>query len=230
MSSSVSTTTGGVVVVTHVHPAPQDGEPQRPVGIQKFVKGRPMILGTIQIMIGLITLLFGIVMAINADTLGVFSGFFIWGALIYIIAGSLTMAAGKSLNCCWVIAALVLSVIAAVAACIAILLYSLDAAVVLDFQCVDCIRYLPLSQGVSGVLAAFHLLALIVSITVAAFCCCATCNSGEQASSYVLVTTDGSVTAQAPPSAPLYTDRQPHPEEPRDPTLASPPAYSAVVN
>uniref|UniRef100_A0A4W6DY04 Uncharacterized protein n=1 Tax=Lates calcarifer TaxID=8187 RepID=A0A4W6DY04_LATCA len=82
MSSSVSTTTGGVVVVTHVHPTPQDGEPQRPVGIQKFVKGRPMILGTIQIIIGLMTLLFGIVMAINANTLGVFSGFFVWGALI----------------------------------------------------------------------------------------------------------------------------------------------------
>uniref|UniRef100_A0A4W6D368 Uncharacterized protein n=1 Tax=Lates calcarifer TaxID=8187 RepID=A0A4W6D368_LATCA len=141
MSSSVSTTTGGVVVVTHVHPTPQDGEPQRPVGIQKFVKGRPMILGTIQIIIGLMTLLFGIVMAINADTLGVFSGFFIWGALIYIAAGSLTVAAGKSLNRCQT-----------------------------------------LSKGVSGVLAAFHLLALIVSVTVAAFCCCAICNSGEQVS------------------------------------------------
>ncbi|GAA6216890.1 membrane-spanning 4-domains subfamily A member 4D-like [Lates japonicus] len=129
MSSSVSSTTGGVVVVTHVHPTPQGAEPKHPVGIQKFSKGRPMVLGTIQIIIGLMTLLFGIVMVIRADTLGIFSGFFVWGALIYITAGSLTVAAGKSLNRCRVIAALVLSVIAAVAACAAVILYFLDAVI-----------------------------------------------------------------------------------------------------
>uniref|UniRef100_A0A4W6DVI9 Membrane-spanning 4-domains subfamily A member 4A-like n=1 Tax=Lates calcarifer TaxID=8187 RepID=A0A4W6DVI9_LATCA len=199
-----------------------------------------MILGTIQIIIGLMTLLFGIVMAINANTLGVFSGFFVWGALIYIAAGSLTVAAGKSLNRCRVIAALVLCVIAAVAACIATILYSLDASGILYFPCYDynhdyswhnsCYTYKSRTHGFSGVFVVFHLLALIVSITVAAFCCSATCNCGEQAPSYVLVTADTSVTSQAPPSAPLYTDRQPHPEESRDPTLAPPPPYTAVVN
>ncbi|GLD55604.1 membrane-spanning 4-domains subfamily A member 12-like isoform X1, partial [Lates japonicus] len=82
MSSSVSSTTGGVVVVTHVHPTPQDGEPQRPVGIQKFSRTSPMALGTIQIIIGLMTLLFGIVMVIDRNTVAIFTGIFVWGALI----------------------------------------------------------------------------------------------------------------------------------------------------
>uniref|UniRef100_A0A4W6D2N3 Uncharacterized protein n=1 Tax=Lates calcarifer TaxID=8187 RepID=A0A4W6D2N3_LATCA len=235
MSSSVSTTVGGVVVVTHVHPASQGSVPQHPVGIQKFTKGRPMALGSVQIMVGLMTLLFGIVMAIDANTLGVYSGFFVWGALFYIIAGSLTVAAGKSLNRCRVIAALVFSVIAAVAGCAAVILYSLDAVIWMpcyhySYGSRSCHSSQTLSKGVSGVLAVFHLLALIVSITVAAFCCNATCNCGEQESSYVLVTTNTSVTSQAPPSAPLYTDQHLHPEESRDPTLAPPPPYTAVVN
>ncbi|XP_018544854.1 membrane-spanning 4-domains subfamily A member 15 isoform X8 [Lates calcarifer] len=189
MSSSVSTTTGGVVVVTHVHPTPQDGEPQRPVGIQKFSRASPMAFGTVQIMIGLMTLLLGIVMAINANTLGVFSGFFVWGALIYIAAGSLTVAAGKSLNRCrsW-------------------------------------------TPGVSGVIAVFNLLALIVSITVAVFCCNATCNCGEQAPLHIFITAEAPVTAQASSSVPLHTGNKQHPEEPRDPALPQPPPYTTAVN
>ncbi|GLD57686.1 membrane-spanning 4-domains subfamily A member 15-like isoform X1 [Lates japonicus] len=82
MSSSVSTTVGGVVVVTHVHPAPQGATSQLPVGIQKFSRASPMALGTVRIMIGLMTLLFGIVMAVNPNTEGVSGGIFVWGAAI----------------------------------------------------------------------------------------------------------------------------------------------------
>ena len=39
-----------------------------------------LLLQTVQIMIGMITLLFGIAMVVYADTLGIYSGFFIWGA------------------------------------------------------------------------------------------------------------------------------------------------------
>ncbi|GLD57684.1 membrane-spanning 4-domains subfamily A member 15-like isoform X1 [Lates japonicus] len=85
---------------THVHPAPQGATSQRPVGIQKFSRASPMALGTVQIMIGLMTLLFGIVLVAYPDTLGIYSGIFVWGAAIHILAGSLTVAAGKSLNRC----------------------------------------------------------------------------------------------------------------------------------
>ncbi|GLD58150.1 membrane-spanning 4-domains subfamily A member 15-like isoform X1 [Lates japonicus] len=223
MSSTVSTTVGGVVVVTHVHPAPQGAAPQHLVGIQKFTKGRPMALGTIQIMIGLITLLFGIVMAINADTLGVFSGFFIWGALIHILAGSLTVAAGKSLNRCLVNGTLGVSVLAAVVSCIATILHSLDATGIMWRSCYGysdpsnrgedmfCLFYQARTQGVLGVLIVFNLLELIVSITVAGYGCCASYSAEE--SSVVVISADASLTRHAPPSALFLKDIEP-PEEP----------------
>ncbi|XP_050923830.1 membrane-spanning 4-domains subfamily A member 4D [Lates calcarifer] len=229
MSSSVSTTVGGVVVVTHVHPTPQGAMPQLPVGIQKFSRASPMALGTVQIMIGLITLLFGIVMVIHADTLGDFSGVFVWGALIYIIAGSLTVAAGKSPNRYQVNLILLFSVVTAVASSVATILCSLDAAgVVIPCHDYACPLYQTQTKGFSGVLAVFHVLAFVVSITVAAFCCNATCNCCQQAPSYVVVPVNASVTAQALPSAPPYTDTDPH-LEPRYP-WPPPPPYTTVVN
>lgn len=39
-------------------------------------------LQTVQILIGVIMLLFGIVKAVNADSLAVYSGIFVWGALM----------------------------------------------------------------------------------------------------------------------------------------------------
>ncbi|XP_040890274.1 membrane-spanning 4-domains subfamily A member 4A-like isoform X2 [Toxotes jaculatrix] len=189
MSSSVTTTVGGVMVVTHVHPAPQGTERQH-VGIQKFMKAWPLALGTVQIMIGLMVLLFGIAMVVNADTLGVYSGAFVWGALIYITAGSLTVAAGKSKNLCLVNGALALCVMAAVASCIATILYSLDAAG-LSNRCryygydfgsgsYGCYLYKIRMQGFSGILVVFHFLELVVSITVSGFACCAAYNSSSE--------------------------------------------------
>ncbi|XP_040890271.1 membrane-spanning 4-domains subfamily A member 4A-like isoform X7 [Toxotes jaculatrix] len=188
MSSTVSTTVGSVVVVTHVHPAPQGTERQHNVGIQKFMKAWPLALGTVQIMIGLMVLLFGIATVVNADTLGVYSGFFVWGALFYITAGSLTVAAGKSMNLCLVNGTLALCVIAALASCTATILYSLDAAGVLnrcsyyDYESGRywCSLYLIRMQGFSGVLAVFHVLELVVSITVSGFACCAAYNSSSE--------------------------------------------------
>ncbi|GAA6216893.1 membrane-spanning 4-domains subfamily A member 15-like [Lates japonicus] len=231
MSSSLSTMVGGVVVVTHVHPAPRGAAHKRPVGIQKFIKAQPTALGTVQIMIGLMALMFGIVMVVQPDTMGVYSGIFAWGAVIYITAGSLTVAAGKSLNRCLVNGTLGVNILAAGVSFVATILYFLDAARIRWVACRDysgtCFLYQSRTKGFMGVLAVFHLLELFVSITVAAFACRATYSAEE---SSVVVTADASVTAQAPPSAPLLTDRPPHSEDPRAPTLPQPPAYTAVVN
>ncbi|XP_040890266.1 membrane-spanning 4-domains subfamily A member 4D-like isoform X3 [Toxotes jaculatrix] len=246
MSSTVSTTVGSVVVVTHVHPAPQGTERQHNVGIQKFMKAWPLALGTVQIMIGLMVLLFGIVSAIRANTLGVYSGAFVWGALIYITAGSLTVAAGKSVNRCLVNGALALCVIAALASCTATILYLMDAAGILN-RCsyydyghgsYDCYLYKSLVQGFSGVLAVFHFLEFVVSITVSGFACSATCNCNSQTPSFVVVPGDVAVTPYAPPSVqtpllsapPTGIDARFRPEHPIATAPPEPPAYDAVIN
>ncbi|XP_064866094.1 B-lymphocyte antigen CD20-like isoform X3 [Oncorhynchus nerka] len=116
MSSSQTTTTNGAVVITHVYPyengmgvagvasAPHClGQTVSSV-LGSFRAGHPKALGTIQIMIGLIMLLTGIVMTAGpqVDNIGVLSGIFVWGSIIYVVAGSLTVAADNKLNKCLV--------------------------------------------------------------------------------------------------------------------------------
>nr|XP_033470432.1 membrane-spanning 4-domains subfamily A member 4A-like isoform X3 [Epinephelus lanceolatus] len=193
-----SAAAGSVVVVTHVHPLPQGLGHQHYVDTPgRFSKGRLLALGTVQIMIGLMVLLFGVAMAVNADTIGVFSGIFVWGALFYIAAGSLTVAAGNSMNCC-----------------------------------------MSRMQGFSGVLAIFHFLELIVSITVAAFACNATCNCCAERPSIVSIPENGPVTThaastfQAPSVSVANVPSQivtgyKNPEETRPTVLSDPPPYNA---
>ncbi|XP_035486083.2 membrane-spanning 4-domains subfamily A member 4A-like isoform X2 [Scophthalmus maximus] len=246
MSWSVSTTVDGVVVVTHVHPAPQGAGPRHGATLQRFSRSWPLVLGTVQIMIGLIILLFGIAMTVYADSLGVFSGIFVWGAALYIIAGSLTVAAGKYLTRCLVNAALALCVIAAVVSATGTILYSLDAAGLM-FYCYyhgsgqyDCYTYMTRTQGVSGVLAVFNLLELTVSITIAGYACRAACNCTQEPPSVVYVPA-ASVVAQAAPSAqagfvpatqfssPMVNNSKGS-EQPGAPGLMEPPTYNSVVS
>ncbi|XP_017548368.2 membrane-spanning 4-domains subfamily A member 12-like [Pygocentrus nattereri] len=89
----------------------------------KFLKGEPKALGTVQIMIGLFTILSAFVVITSAF---VGSGISFWGALIYISTGSLTIAAENKLNPCLVKASLGMNVISAVTAGIAIFILCAD--------------------------------------------------------------------------------------------------------
>ncbi|KAM6968149.1 membrane-spanning 4-domains subfamily A member 4A-like [Aplochiton taeniatus] len=192
-SSTVSTSTyGGVVVITHILPAGGPiGEPFRTAApgpplslgraassiLGRFKKGEPKALGTVQIMVGVLAFLIGIVMAIHADTLGIFSGIFIWGATFYIIAGSLTVAAGRTLNKCLVNGSLGMNIVAAIVSLTGVILYSMDAAGVTFYCSFLSVFSQSQTQGVSGVLAIFSLLEFTVSISVSVFACKATCCS-----------------------------------------------------
>ncbi|XP_051964970.1 membrane-spanning 4-domains subfamily A member 15-like isoform X2 [Xyrauchen texanus] len=71
--------------------------------LKGFLKVQPKALGTVQIMTGMLGILFGIVGNINNYYflgITIYSGIFYWGSIIYISAGSLSVAAANKLNPC----------------------------------------------------------------------------------------------------------------------------------
>ncbi|XP_076136452.1 membrane-spanning 4-domains subfamily A member 4A-like [Alosa pseudoharengus] len=224
--------TNGFVVVTHVYPqqgaqsvtSPQSGVVSTPSSILgKFLKGEPAATGTVQIMIGVVVLLFGIVTAFYASTVSTYSGIMFWGAIIYITAGSLTVRANKNLNPCLVKASLGMNIFSTITAGIGIIMHSLDFVTRMYpyYGCssyYDCYMqqelYMSRSMGIAGVMLVLSLLEFIVSICVSAFACKATCST----------TTNTQVIYQVPPS---FTTS--HLSAPPLNTSEMPPFQSSVV-
>ncbi|KAF5896762.1 membrane-spanning 4-domains subfamily A member 4A-like, partial [Clarias magur] len=176
----------GYTIVTQVVPsstvpaAAEQNSSQTHSPLQKFLKGEPKALGVVQIMIGLLTILFGIVMAVPYWSISVRSGVVFWGSLFHISAGSLAVSASNKLNKCVVKAALVLNIFSTIASGIAIIMLSLDLVIHHGCYSYGCgYNYASESfmNGISGVLLVFSLLQFAISIVVSAFTCKATCSN-----------------------------------------------------
>ncbi|XP_051761836.1 membrane-spanning 4-domains subfamily A member 4A-like [Ctenopharyngodon idella] len=161
--------------------------------LKGFFKAQPKALGTVQIMIGVVIFLFGIVRTSNINNnyhypaISVISGITYWGSFIYISAGSLSVAAQNKLDLCVVKASLIMNVIGAITAGIAILLMGIE---IVDHIMPSCIyssyicNYLicifregsPMIWGTNGILLLFSILQFIISICISGFACKATCN------------------------------------------------------
>ncbi|KAL6455690.1 hypothetical protein MHYP_G00355410 [Metynnis hypsauchen] len=158
----VANTKSGFTIVTQVVPAGMDQYGPRTGGgestgglVKKLLKEEPKVFGTVQIMIGIMTFLFGIVKAVYAPNLAVFSGVTFWGS-------------------CLVRSSLVMNIISAVAAGIAIVLLSTGIAIEQTYRYYTC-SYEYGSSGISGVLLVFSLFEFIICICTSAFACKATC-------------------------------------------------------
>ncbi|XP_043093373.1 membrane-spanning 4-domains subfamily A member 15-like [Puntigrus tetrazona] len=200
---------------------------------QKFLRRQPKALGTVQIMIGLMTLLFGIVSSVYADTIFVYSGCAYWGSLIYIITGSLCIAAENKINSpsssCLVNASFAMNIFSILTTLVAMTLISMDLligsmnAFCRGFNCrYSDRRYESSFMGFRGVLLLFTALEFIISICLSTFTsncnnCCSTRVLPPQPSDFMPVHLDDFQSSEIPVSI-SYTI----PELPTDP----PPQYT----
>ncbi|NP_001314938.1 uncharacterized protein LOC100537622 [Danio rerio] len=196
-------------------------------GIQAFLKGQPKALGTVQIMIGVLTILLGIVCTNHGYYLFFHTGAAYWGSLIYITAGSLSIAAENKMNSpaglCLVRASLGMNIFSAIAAGISIIILSLDLAFgFTDPSCrypYSCYGYRTRLSGISGVLLVFAILEFFISICLSAFACKATCCFFPQ------ISVDSSPLIQHPP-AEIPQQYIQCPQEIPEPCFQHPPAES----
>ncbi|XP_056310560.1 membrane-spanning 4-domains, subfamily A, member 17A.17 [Danio aesculapii] len=155
-------------------------------GIEAFVKGQPKALGTVQIMIGLFTLLLGIACTIYAESVFVFSGIPYWGSVIYITAGSLAIDAenkrNSPTNLCLVKGSLGMNIFSVIIAGTAIIIISIDMLMgqyydyCSDYHCADMqLKYKTLFTGINVVMLLFTILQFFISLSLSAFACKVSC-------------------------------------------------------
>lgn len=95
--------------------------------LKELLKREQKIFGAIQIMIGLINVLFGIPLAFGYSV-AVISGVPFWGGLLYIVSGSLTVSSSKVNNTKLASITIMMNIVSSVVAFVAVVLYIVDAA------------------------------------------------------------------------------------------------------
>ncbi|XP_047669233.1 membrane-spanning 4-domains subfamily A member 12-like [Tachysurus fulvidraco] len=208
----------GYTIITQVLPSPaaEQNSTQTFGPLSKFLKGEPKALGTVQIMIGLLTELFGIVLVTYTLTIGIISGIVFWGPVFHIIAGSLAVSASNKFNSCVVKATLTLNIFSTLSAGITIIILILD----LIFGSIGycdyeydyrCYALEGMGKGISGVLLVFTLLQFCISIAVSAFTCKATCTSEPSLNIINVIPNPESFAPSAPvnnPFPPRHTQQE----------------------
>ncbi|XP_012368320.2 membrane-spanning 4-domains subfamily A member 4A-like [Octodon degus] len=155
---------------------------------EKFLKGEPKVLGVLQILIALMNFSLGIiamtvlVAAHNQHPIMFSLGYPIWGSVMFIISGSLSIAAGATTTKGMIQSSVGLNITSAVLAAVGILLMAVSIDTLL-FECYDfflfppdfCLMRLTILVGLESMVLILSLLELSVAMALSVFGCKVTC-------------------------------------------------------
>ncbi|XP_075829659.1 membrane-spanning 4-domains subfamily A member 4D-like isoform X2 [Microtus pennsylvanicus] len=145
---------------------------------EKFLKGEPKDLGVVQVLIALINLILGIIMMNeNQFPRRVFSAFVyapIWGSIMFIISGSLSIAAGMRTTEVLVTTSLSFNTISSVVAAATIIISILSVIIsAVEFKHAIIV-------GIDALILILNVLEFCIAVSTSAFGCKATCcNTSE---------------------------------------------------
>ncbi|XP_058863782.1 membrane-spanning 4-domains subfamily A member 8-like [Acipenser ruthenus] len=255
----MSTSVGGVVVVTQFYPqAPPDNGPPAPAGVprcqvvpsstlcqpsgqlKRFLKGEPRPLGTVQIIMGVINILFGAVLSRTLWSIAGILGAPFWTGLFYIISGSLSVAADKTPKISLIKGTLAMNILSSIVAGVGIIIYLVDLAVCsrynsyayhsYDSDTASPVLLNRTAEGLKSVLLVFTTLEFCVAVSLSGFGCKSVCH-GSQDQTPLVVIQSAYNTARAPPAGAenIYSLAAPpyNPIYTPQPVALNPPPYKS---
>ncbi|XP_058052436.1 membrane-spanning 4-domains subfamily A member 4A-like [Ahaetulla prasina] len=161
-----------------------------PVPLKKFFQGEPLALGITQIFIGIIGIIFGIILDVVDDFLMeyIIIKMPYWSGILYIISGSLAVAAARNPKIPLVQGALAMNVISAVTAGVGIIFLGLSinhyryhsiylCHIYGNYSEENCHEIAGITEGILAILIVFTLLELCIATSLASFGCKMLCRN-----------------------------------------------------
>ncbi|XP_070619800.1 membrane-spanning 4-domains subfamily A member 4A-like [Erythrolamprus reginae] len=161
-----------------------------PGPVKKFFRGEPLALGITQIFIGITGIILGILLNVTDDFLFLYIIIQTpyWSGILYIISGSVAVAAARNPKIPLVKGTLAMNVISAVTAGIGIIVLSItigDSVYRFMYFCdhpgnehfEDCLETTHLMEGILAILLVFTIVEFFIAISLSSFGCKMLCRN-----------------------------------------------------
>ncbi|XP_036077209.1 membrane-spanning 4-domains subfamily A member 4A [Rousettus aegyptiacus] len=160
--------------------------------IDKFLKGEPKVLGVVQILIALTNLSLGVIIIsvtvphfvyIYTQPFSVYTGYTVWGSVMFLISGSLSVAAGVRTSKGLVRCSLGFNITSSVFAITGIILTAISLGVFsfayghcgYETTSGDCFMVNSIFLGMDAIVLILSVLEFCISVSLSAFGCKVTC-------------------------------------------------------